>query len=641
MTPSNSKIARNVLIFVLFVVILSATTAIIQSLMIVSTTNQDHDKMKNYLQEQQIEEIELTIIGGGNTKISASLFYNSTHNDFLTDQSGAHPIIVFIPGANTQKYTHLDMHIQLVHQGYIVLATEQRGHGRSEGYFTFYREEPKDISAWIDYLENNYSGLNTTHIGLIGQSLGAGTALFTQIQDDRIYASSLYHPLSNVTAFFAYYGITNVEKLLGFTPALLECSFNMDSAKNPSKIWESRSVINNITPENIKNLLIQHGTEDSVISVNDSINLFNKLNSDGYRTDIQLLLRPGLNHVPNEKNKTSFLHTLAWLNHFFLNQSISLSKIEIEAQYFMIQDIIIPVVSDGQLEIKITISAVFLTLLFLIYGLGNKKWQVRKMEIALDTVQHNWQNFKQKRKAKQNPIDPSHMPLKKAILEPKEKESLRNRALLGIAIFILCAILSKYFNPSLLYGGIFWPVILVTLTFGFWNLISLIRDYQSNASHSADSFKQTKPMISLHNGLKIIVIFGISILLNYFLTYYVAINTYKRIYLFPLPILIRYLCISFSLFAAPQLLLSNLPKRASWAIIPIITLGAGLFLLINQITTPLLIFIYIFIGIIWFVLFWMVEIVCRILLFQNRMATAFLIGMLITFNVLLTIFWVI
>jgi dipeptidyl aminopeptidase/acylaminoacyl peptidase len=237
--------------------------------------------------------------------------------DGISDESV--PTIIFIAGANNQKSTLLDKKIKLLRQGYAIVAMDQRGHGESGGYFSLYEKEYNDVSDVITYLDDNFNQLNCTNIGLIGMSLGGGAVIGAQALDDRVFVTVAYHPASNLTDLFYRIGVDPF-KYFGFLPGMsypYEIPFGFPNWKiimNDTMYY--RNSINLVNETNTKNLLLLHGMEDDMIHPNNSIAIVNKTDPSETREDIEIILRPGLGHGPNEQNDTSLKYTIAWFNHF-------------------------------------------------------------------------------------------------------------------------------------------------------------------------------------------------------------------------------------------------------------------------------------------------------------------------------------
>ena len=97
---------------------------------------------------------------------------------------------MFVHGHNNNREEngdYLNISERLVVAGYSVLLFDLRGHGRSEGDRVSYGYfERNDLSAAIDFLEAR--GIPPERVGVLGFSMGAGTALLGAVQEPRVRA---------------------------------------------------------------------------------------------------------------------------------------------------------------------------------------------------------------------------------------------------------------------------------------------------------------------------------------------------------------------------------------------------------------------------------------------------------------------
>lgn len=147
----------------------------------------------------------------------------------------------------------------LAERGYNVLTFDLRGHGQSEGsHRSFGYYERRDLSGAVDYLESR--GAAGEWVGVIGFSMGAGTALLTAAEDERlaaVVADSAYADIrelverelpsaSRLPEYFTPVTLTMARLLLGI---------DLDQAA-PEK------VVARLAP---RPLLLIHGTEDATV----------------------------------------------------------------------------------------------------------------------------------------------------------------------------------------------------------------------------------------------------------------------------------------------------------------------------------------------------------------------------------------
>ncbi len=112
------------------------------------------------------------------------------HGVFL-EPSGAtaHPTIVFVHGFLSCWQEFGDYPERLCAKGYLVLAIDLRGHGRSEGPRGFISEERTvaDVQHALDFVDAQPAADNR-RIALFGHSLGGAIAICTTARDSRVAA---------------------------------------------------------------------------------------------------------------------------------------------------------------------------------------------------------------------------------------------------------------------------------------------------------------------------------------------------------------------------------------------------------------------------------------------------------------------
>ncbi|TFF95330.1 MAG: hypothetical protein EU544_02990 [Promethearchaeota archaeon] len=236
------------------------------------------------------------------------------------------PSVLFIFGVNSRKEKDFDKVYQLVNLGYAVFTVELRGHGESGGLSGFIGKEPDDMVEVLDYIEENYDFANSTHFGLYAFSFGGGVATVLQAIDDRIHASVIYHPLSSIDKF---HSIVPFQNLIGHTPAI-------------NDVLEIEDGYKACDEKNTENLLLIHGKEDKVITYKHSVGLYEQLDEDEERDDIELELREGLDHGPNENDEDSLKYSIVWFEHFFHDSSININNRDEEIKDINLREVEYP-----------------------------------------------------------------------------------------------------------------------------------------------------------------------------------------------------------------------------------------------------------------------------------------------------------
>ena len=102
---------------------------------------------------------------------------------------GSAPVAVFVHGIGWTRYGMFKYMKHFTARGWTVVALDLPGHGKSEAprhyYPTFGHNEKHDVAAVVDYVRAKWP--NATKIGLLGESMGAGTALeYAPLADGKI-----------------------------------------------------------------------------------------------------------------------------------------------------------------------------------------------------------------------------------------------------------------------------------------------------------------------------------------------------------------------------------------------------------------------------------------------------------------------
>lgn len=417
----------------------------------ISSVIDEKSQVDSFFEQENITKFKVEIPTRDGSHIATHIYMDSSVVDFSNKTV---PTIIYIAGANNGKTHRLEQKYQLLKNGFAIVAMDQRGHHESGGYFSFYGHEQYDISDVITYLETEYMQLNTTHIGLIGMSLGGGAAVAAQALDDRIHVSSIYHPLSNLTDYFDVIGV-DLSALAGFMPGFQSTSIvnsgsDWDSIINET--WHYRSVINYVNQTNTKNLLLLHGSKDHEIRPVNSENICNRADPLGNRDDIQFILRDGLGHGGNEKSTVSSKLTVAWFLYYYYNNSIDVTQLETSIDYIEHYSWNYP--STGSYSEDFLISAAILLVSFFILCAD-----YHPKSSKIDVINKKQSNFKQIN-SNQDCMGQDGMKHQDNLYDSSFKIFvLRSLAMfMGFMIVLLYCYLM---NPSLIYAIIFYPPLVV------------------------------------------------------------------------------------------------------------------------------------------------------------------------------------
>jgi alpha/beta superfamily hydrolase len=402
------------------------------------------------------------------------------------------PMVLMLNGINSRKEDNINKAYQLVKRGFVVFSVEQRGHGESTGPSGFLGKEPYDMVEILDYVENNYDFPNISHVALFAFSYGGGIGAILQGIDDRIYATVLYHPLASLDLFLSTFPFQN---LIGTTPTV-------------TRLEEIQDAYDIANETNTENLLLIHGTSDTLISPESSIGFYSLLNGEN-RTDIELKLRPGLSHIDNEYDHASLKFSLAWFEHYFFNSSIDISNLDSEIANISLYPFAYP-------DSSISENAIIIASLLLFIGIS--------IQVILFKIQPFWERL---------PGDKS--PFEELTANKKYKKMIIYRSSAYLLTALITGILCLIFNVSLLYGYfVLYPLVtLVILLFIPSELHSNWKEEWKNwIKHDAPLFLYTIlaiaiPMIIfliIYNLNAIIMIKSIIPILNTSMFFYIVMG---------------------------------------------------------------------------------------------------------------------
>jgi len=263
-----------------------------------------------FFNEENIVYEKFSVSVSDGSSIKGVLYVDKNHYIF---NNNSVPMVLMLNGINSRKEDNINKAYQLVKRGFSVFSVEQRGHGESTGPSGFLGKEPYDMVEVLDYIGDNYNFPNISHVGLFAFSYGGGIGAILQAIDSRIFTTVLYHPLTSLDSFLSIFPFQN---LIGTTSTI-------------SRLEEIQDAFDIANETNTENLLLIHGTGDTLVYPKSSIDFYALLNGDN-RTNIELKLRSGLSHSANENDLTSLKFSLAWFQHYYYNSTIDISNLESE-----------------------------------------------------------------------------------------------------------------------------------------------------------------------------------------------------------------------------------------------------------------------------------------------------------------------
>ncbi len=229
-----------------------------------------------FFNNEQIIYEKFSVRMSDGASIKGVMYVDSSHYAY---NNNSVPMVLMLNGINARKEDNINKAYQLVKRGFSVFSIEQRGHGESTGPSGFLGKEPHDMVEVLDYIENQYNFPNITHIALYAFSYGGGIGAILQAIDSRIFTTVLYHPLTSLESFLTIFPFQN---LIGTTSTI-------------RRLEEIKDAFDIANETNTENLLLIHGTGDTLIYPKSSLDFYTMLNGDN-RTNIELKLRPGLTH---------------------------------------------------------------------------------------------------------------------------------------------------------------------------------------------------------------------------------------------------------------------------------------------------------------------------------------------------------
>ncbi len=234
-------------------------------------------------------------------------------------KKGMYPAIVYNRGGNREfgalKMAHGLVFLgQLAKEGYVVVASNYRGNGGSEGQEEFGGQDVNDILNLINIL-HEIDGIDTSKVGLYGWSRGAMMTYMTLKQKPNVKAVVTGGGKADMTIIDRPNMESNVYAQL--IP---------DYEANKSKELEKRSVVKwvNLLPKNVPILLL-HGNADWRVKSTNSLQL--ALEFEKYRIPYRLKIFEGADHGITEYKKEVHEEVISWFNRF-LKQGEELPNME-------------------------------------------------------------------------------------------------------------------------------------------------------------------------------------------------------------------------------------------------------------------------------------------------------------------------
>lgn len=222
-----------------------------------------------------------------------SSYDNLTIRGFLIEpkKKGTYPVIIFNRGGNKELGAVTipvltNFLSKIAAKGFIIIGSQLRGSGRSEGKDEFGGKDIGDVMKLFEIIDHQ-SNADPKRIGMLGVSRGSMTNFLVLKETDRIMANATIG------------GIADLNQK--DRPEMYELYKELipDFEKNPKKELDKRSSLLSISlikNKNLKNFII-HGANDERVNVDNAFLLFNALKSNNFST--RLLIYEDANHGIN------------------------------------------------------------------------------------------------------------------------------------------------------------------------------------------------------------------------------------------------------------------------------------------------------------------------------------------------------
>lgn len=224
-------------------------------------------------------------------------------------EQGNYPTIIFNRGGNRDfgkfKAAHIAFFLgKLASEGYVVIASNYRGDGESEGQDEFGGADVNDVINLLDVLPS-LDGVDTSRIGMYGWSRGGMMTYIALTKTDRIKAAVVGGGVSDQ--------FKTIEDRPGMEGVLQELVPNYENNKQDE--LEKRSAVywaDKFSKE--VPILILHGNSDWRVKANQAYSIAQKL--DEQRVPYRLKIYEGGDHGISEFKPDVNREVIEWFNRF-------------------------------------------------------------------------------------------------------------------------------------------------------------------------------------------------------------------------------------------------------------------------------------------------------------------------------------
>ncbi len=228
--------------------------------------------------------------------------------------TGQYPCIIYNRGGNRElgalKAAHGALTLgQLAKEGYVVIASQYRGNGGSEGQEEFGGADVNDILILPEVLQE-VAGADTARIGMYGWSRGGMMTYIALTKTNRIKAAVVGGAVSD-----SYAIIRDRPEMETMVMAELIPNY----AEDKTKALDSRSAVQwaNRFSKQVP-ILMLHGNADWRVKPEQSLKM--ALAFEQYRIPYRLIMFEGGDHEISEHEEAVEAQVLDWFNRYLKNQ---------------------------------------------------------------------------------------------------------------------------------------------------------------------------------------------------------------------------------------------------------------------------------------------------------------------------------
>lgn len=231
------------------------------------------------------------------------------------------PLIVFVQGSSWRTGRmgeEIPQLVQFVKHGYVVATVQHRS--AIDGFsFPAFLKDVKTAIRFLRHKATKYA-IDPHRVAIWGTSSGANAAMLVGLTgDDPRYKSHLYAHESDrvdaVVSCFAPMDVPDTFKASAKVPGnkLLQfCLFGMDTSKWPAEM-AAMSPLDVAEPgQDYPPFLLMHGDADQVVPYHEMVDMYNKLDKDGY--DVEAYRVKGANHERDFWSQQVYDIVLDYLN---------------------------------------------------------------------------------------------------------------------------------------------------------------------------------------------------------------------------------------------------------------------------------------------------------------------------------------